>query len=134
MKRRQARKQAFIFIFESEFGSNSVQDIIEMAETYRGEEVDNFARDILVGIKDKEDIIEKHIENNLLGWKIGRISTVAKSILKMAIYEIMYMKEIPENISINEAVELAKIYGEKEEYKYINGVLGSFVRKLKEEK
>ena len=131
MNRRQAREQAFIFVFESEFGNNNAEDIIEMARLYRDEEVDDFARSLLIGIKENEGIIEEYIEKNVTGWKKERLSIVATSILKIAIYEIMYIENIPESVSINEAVELAKKYGEKEEPSYINGVLGSVVRNLR---
>ena len=131
MNRRQAREQAFKFVFESEFGNNNVEDIIEMARLYRDEEVDDFAKDLLVGIKEHESIIEEYIEKNVTNWKKERLSIVTVSILKIAIYEIMYVENIPESVSINEAVELAKKYGEKEEYGYINGVLGSVVRNLR---
>lgn len=131
MNRRQAREQAFIFVFESEFGNNNAEDIIEMARLYRDEEVDDFARSLLIGIKENEGIIEEYIEKNVTGWKKERLSIVAISILKIAIYEIMYIENIPESVSINEAVELAKKYGEKEEPGYINGVLGSVVRNLR---
>lgn len=131
MNRRQAREQAFIFVFESEFGNNNAEDIIEMARLYRDEEVDDFARSLLIGVKENEGIIEEYIEKNVTGWKKERLSIVAISILKIAIYEIMYIENIPESVSINEAVELAKKYGEKEEPGYINGVLGSVVRNLR---
>ncbi len=131
MNRRQAREQAFIFVFESEFGNNNAEDIIEMARLHRDEEVDDFARSLLIGIKENEGIVEEYIEKNVTGWKKERLSIVAISILKIAIYEIMYVENIPESVSINEAVELAKKYGEKEEPSYINGVLGSVIRNLR---
>ncbi|MDR1627456.1 MAG: transcription antitermination factor NusB [Oscillospiraceae bacterium] len=131
MNRHQARRQAFTFVFESEFGNNNVEDTIEMAKLCRNEEIDDFARNLLIGIKENENIIEEHIEKNAAGWKKERLSMIALAILKVAIYEIIYVKNIPESVSINEAVKLAQKYGEKEEPSYINGVLGAFVRNLK---
>jgi N utilization substance protein B len=131
MNRRQAREQAFVFVFESEFGNDNAEDIIEMARLCRDEKIDSFAKNLLVGIKENKNIIEAYIEKNTIGWKKERLSTIAMSILKIAIYEIICVKNIPERVSINEAVELAKKYGEKGEPNYINGVLGSFVRNLR---
>ncbi len=131
MNRRQAREQAFKFVFESEFGNNNAEDIIEIARSCREEEIDDFSKNILIGVKEKESAIEEYIEKNVTGWKKERLSKVATSILKIAIYEIMYIEDIPENVSINEAVELAKKYGEKDEFSYINGVLGAFARDFK---
>ena len=131
MNRRQAREQAFRFVFESEFRNDNAEDIIEMAKLYREEDIDDFSREVLIGIKENENVIEEYIEKNVTGWKKERLSIVAMSILKIAIYEIMYIDNIPVNVSINEAVELAKKYGEKEEPGYINGVLGAFVRNFR---
>ena len=132
MNRHKAREQAFKFVFESEFGINRLEDIVEMAKLYRNEEINDFSVSLFTGIKENENLIEEYIEKNVKGWKKGRLSIVSMSILKIAIYEILYIENIPASVSINEAVELAKKYGEKGEPSYINGVLGAVVRKLME--
>ena len=67
------------------------------------------------------------------GWKIDRISKVSLAILKLAIYEIKYMDDIPVKVSINEAVELDKKFDEPDNSSFINGVLGGFCRKNNKE-
>lgn len=61
-------------------------------------------------------------------WSSKRISRVSKSILRLALYEIIYMKDIPEQVSVNEAVELAKKFDSDESYTFVNGILGAYIR------
>lgn len=87
-----------------------------------------YIQDAISGIKKNEEIIQQQIKNNLkAGWKIERVSKIDLSILKLAIYEIKY-KEIPYKVVINEAVELAKKYGEDTSPKFINGILASIIK------
>ena len=88
-----------------------------------------YIEDAVLGIEKNKDEICSLIEKNLKSdWKIDRISKIDLSILKLAIYEIKY-KEIPFKIAINEAVELAKRYGEDPSKNFVNGILASIVNK-----
>ena len=73
--------------------------------------------------------IDKYIEKYAHGWKVERISKTAIAVLRCAICEVMYMDDIPNSAAINEAVELAKGYEDPKVVSFINGILGSFVRK-----
>ena len=84
----------------------------------------------ILGICENSESIEKDIEQNLKEeWKINRISKMDLSILKLAIYEIKY-NEIPYKVAINEAVELAKKYGEDKSKNFVNGILASIVKDM----
>jgi len=72
--------------------------------------------------------LDGYIDNYAVGWKFGRISRTAVAIMKTAMFEVMYMPDIPDSAAINEAVELAKRYDPPETVSFVNGVLGSFVR------
>lgn len=72
--------------------------------------------------------LDQYIGKYAVGWKFERIPLVAAAIMRLAMYEILYMPEIPNGVSINEAVELAKKYESPEVVRFINGLLGSFVR------
>ena len=86
-----------------------------------------YIKDAVFGIEKNKDTIEELIKQNLkVGWKIERVSKIDLSILKLAIYEIKY-KEIPFKVVINEAVELAKKYGEDSSHKFVNGMLASII-------
>ena len=130
MNRREAREQAFVFIFESTFGADSIEDIIDAAKIARNIEVDEFARKIFSGVKTNEPSIDEYIEKHIKQWKKDRLSRITLSILKLAIYEMIYENDIPLNVSANEAVEIAKKYGTEENASYVNGVLGSVIREI----
>ena len=130
MNRRKAREQAFIFLFESSFELQSVEEIIKEAGDIREENLDNFSKSLVDGVLSNTEKIDKYLVNNLNGWQKERLSRTTLTLLRLCIYEILYCEEIPESVSINEAVELAKKYGSPEEASYINGVLGSVVKQL----
>ena len=88
-------------------------------------EAKKYVNDVVLGIEKNKDEILKEIEKNLKEeWKLNRISKIDLSILKLAIYEIKYT-EIPFKVAINEAVELAKKYGEDKSKNFVNGILAS---------
>ena len=72
--------------------------------------------------------LDAYIEKYAKGWRFERISLVASAIMRLAMYEIMYMPDIPHGVAINEAVELTRKYDEPETAKFVNGILGSFLR------
>ena len=80
------------------------------------------------GVRERAPELDAIISRYSHGWKINRISKTALCVLRCALYEILYMPDIPPAASINEAVELAKVYDEPETVSFINGILGSFMR------
>ena len=93
-----------------------------------GEKEKKYILSLVDGVKEKAPELDAIISRYAHGWKISRISKTALTILRCALYEILYMPDIPEAASINEAVELAKGYDETETVSFINGILGSFMR------
>ena len=83
---------------------------------------------LLTGISEHSAELDGYIEKYSVGWKFNRISRTAAAIIKLAMYEVLYMPDIPDKAAINEAVELAKRYEPPETVSFINGVLGSFSR------
>ena len=83
---------------------------------------------LVTGIYEHSAELDGYIEKYAVGWKFGRISRTAAAIMKLAMYEVLYMPDIPDNAAINEAVELAKRYEPPETVSFINGILGSFSR------
>ena len=72
--------------------------------------------------------LDSYIERYAKGWRFDRISLVASAIMRVAMFELMYMPDIPHGVSINEAIEIAKKYESPETVKFMNGILGSFLR------
>lgn len=132
MKRSEAREQAFALTFERTINRDSVSRIIDAAGLSKDMIVDDFAERLAEGAEQHEAEIDAQIEKNIRGWKMNRLSKVSLSLLRLAIYEILFEDEIPVSVSINEAVDLAKKYGTAEDAPFVNGVLGSVAKEFGE--
>lgn len=131
MTRRQAREQAFILIFEKSFHSElTVEELISMAVEARYLQTDEFAVQLAQTADARQMEIDAMIEQYAIGWRKDRISRVSLSLLRLALCEMLYVEDVPTSVSINEAVELAKLYASQEDAAYINGVLGAVSRQL----
>ena len=104
--------------------------MISMAVEARYLQTDEFAVLLAKTADEQQPEIDSIIENNAIGWKKDRISRVSLSLLRLALSEMLFMEEVPTNVSINEAVDLAKLYASQEDAAFINGVLGAAARKL----
>ena len=132
MNRSAMREQAFKLIYSLEITKQEkLQEQVDLfleSNEIKDENAKKYIQDAIFGIEKNKKDIESLIEKNLkTDWKIDRISKVDLSILKLAIYEIKY-KEIPFKVVINEAVELAKKYGEDSSKNFVNGILASVVK------
>lgn len=132
MNRTEIREQAFKLIYSLEIQKKEEKE--EAIELYiennniTNKNAIDYIRDAVFGIEKNKKVIIENIEKNLKAdWKIDRISKIDLSILKLAIYEIKY-KDIPFKVVINEAVELAKKYGEDNSKNFVNGILASVVK------
>lgn len=125
MTRREAREEALILVFEKQFNSDSIEDIIETAKEVRDIEPDEFILEVFKGVYDNLEFIDGVISKYSQGWSINRITKISLAVLRLAIYEMKFVDAIPVSVSINEAVELAKKYSTKEDSAYINGILSS---------
>lgn len=130
-ERRDERSQAFNFVFERMFRDDTIDDAFEDAENARDIQVSEYTRKVVEGVEEHFDEIDALIEKNLKGWKKNRISKISLTILRIAVFEMLYMKNIPTSVSINEAVELAKNYATAADGSFVNGVLGSIAKSLK---
>ena len=113
--------------FDREYYDSLVQEDKSMG-TYPDETQRGYITELVSGIADHSAELDGYIAKYAKGWKFGRISRTALAVMKTAMYEIMYMPDIPTGVAVNEAVEIAKRYDEPETVAFINGVLGSFVR------
>ena len=95
---------------------------------YTGLTPADYIRRLVKGVDEHGAELDGYIAKYAKGWSFARIPLVASAIMRVAMYEILYMPDIPNSVSINEAVEIAKKYETPETVKFINGILGSFVR------
>ena len=134
MTRSEAREQAFILLFEKIFNPEQIiDDMKAVAEECGTFTLDEFAERLAVAAMDYTEQSDRLIEANLRGWKLARLPKVTLAILRLAIAEIMLFDDIPDSVSANEAVELAKKYGGDEAPSFINGLLGTVIRGKKAE-
>lgn len=134
MNRTEMRENAFKLIYSLEI--QKVENVQEQINLYfesnniTDEEAKKYIANAVNGIEEHQEEILKDIETNLKEeWKLSRISKMDLTILKLAIYEIKYT-DVPYKVSINEAVELAKKYGEDKSKKFVNGILASVVKDM----
>lgn len=130
MTRKMAREEAFILIFEKAFTGESTQDILELASEARDLVADDYIKTVFVGVYDNLEELDGIISSNAVGWKLERISKTSLSILRLALFEIKYMDDIPISVSINEAVEIAKKYATEQDGAFINGILSTVAKSL----
>jgi len=131
ISRYKMREQAFILCFESLFSDADIDELADNAGDARDEFLSDYAINCVKGIKEHQDQIDEKIASNLKsGWKLNRISKVSLAIMRVAIYEMMYLEDIPVSVSINEAVELSKKYAAEDDTAFINGVLGAVAKAL----
>ena len=144
MNRSTAREIAVHFAFELAFSDERAEALLARELTpeafalrgreepiyaqFPGEgELDYITR-LVRGVGGHGAELDGYIDKYAKGWKISRIDRVASAIMRVAMYEILYMPDVPDKAAINEAVEIAKKYVDDDVVKFINGILGSFVR------
>ncbi|MBQ7596969.1 MAG: transcription antitermination factor NusB [Clostridia bacterium] len=128
MTRHEAREVAFIIIFEKSFQpEDSLEALLESAAQSEFFEVNTFVKTTVSSVFARLGDIDKTVEQYLVGWSGERISRVAKAVLRLAAYEILF-SDVPDGVAINEAVELTKKYSVADDAKFVNGVLGSLSR------
>jgi len=141
MSRRLARESAIQFLYSTDFNKNEnleemLEGFLEAGEDNNEDKFQNilqdndtkFAEEIIKGTIENIQHIDKLIESNTTGWTKERIAKVDLAILRLALYEIQFRDDIPDNVAINEAIELAKKYSTAESGGFINGVLGKIIR------
>lgn len=147
MSRTKAREIALHLIFEMGFqqfepenleerlDENIMRSLKTDAEMYAGRlsgENADYIRAVVKGVATHVGELDGAIERNAKGWKLNRLSRMTKAVLRLAIYEMRYVSDVPVGVAINEAVALDKIYDTEEAAAFINGVLGAVAREKQE--
>lgn len=129
MKRRTARENAVLAMFEYSFGANSMEEIIAASREADEYAVDAYGEALLINFCAHQPEVDEKISQNLKqGWSLSRLPRVNTAILRLAVTEMLFSEEEMDSIVANEAVELAKKYAGDDDYQFINGVLGAISR------
>lgn len=133
MERRQFRTNVFKLMFQAEFREeDQIEEIISLYEEEQGitREKDQTAlQERVLDMLKKRSELDTLIEQYSNGWKLERLGKAELAILRIAIYELLFDESVPDAVAINEAVELAKQYGDDKAPRFINGILGQLVKK-----
>lgn len=134
MNRRKSRETAMKLAFEMSIKKEDYTSIIETfmenTEVPSGELDMDYVKRVLSGIQENSQLIDKKIEENLRGWKLYRLSKIDLAILRLGVYEILFENEIPDKVTLNETIELAKKFSDQKSSSFINGVLDSVIKSI----
>ena len=132
--RRRAREAALAILYSSDITERDAMSIVEDGD-YPADDVDvrEYAEMLLDGVAERREEIDAMLSSTSENWALDRMPIVDRALLRLAVYEMLYVDNVPVSVSINEAVELAKAYGgEDESSRFVNGVLGRIARSLEE--
>jgi N utilization substance protein B len=134
MSRRQARERALQVLFQVDLGGVDPREAFaQMDEDYgRLEGSEDFTAELVFGVIENSAFIDGIISAISKDWSLDRIANVDRIIMRLALYEVFFCADIPNNVSVNEAIELGKIYGGEESGKFINGILGKVIENIEE--
>lgn len=135
MSRKWAREKAMTLIYQVDVNVNNAQDTINNFFDHEEEEValeeKEYITDCVKGVEANLNEINILIEKHSKGWKLSRIARVDLAILRLSIYEMLKRNDVPNVVSVNEAIELAKKFGGENSASFVNGILGSAIKEIK---
>lgn len=135
--RRESRELALQMLYALD--SNSSVGLTETMQTFRDERgevtgrVREFAEELVQGVQDHREIIDEAIKERSKNWSLSRMPRVDLNVMRMAAYELMFRSDIPKKVSINEAIEIVRRYGDKESPSFVNGILDEVAACIKTE-
>ncbi|MFZ8005040.1 transcription antitermination factor NusB [Bacillus licheniformis] len=123
MKRRTAREKALQSLFQIDV--SDIEPNEAMQHALDGQESDAFFEQLVYGVLENKEKIDEMIKRHLVNWKLDRLANVDRAILRLSAYEMIFLDDIPVNVSMYEAIELAKQFGDDKSAKFVNGVLSN---------
>ncbi len=122
MSRRTARKHAFLALYQGDVTGRPIGPILDRWRSYRGE-LEEYALMLSRGVEREREALDEWLGEVALGWPVHRMSAVDRTILRLALYEMLYVEDVPADVAIGEAVELAKGFSGEEAPQFVGGVL-----------
>jgi transcription antitermination protein NusB len=130
--RRKAREDAVVMLYQMDLLDKEADNILD-SELLFGKKIDEFTKELVYGVARNLPIIDNKIESVVENWTLDRIAIIDRNILRVAIYEMFFQKEIPLKVSVDEAIEIAKNIGAKDDTpKFVNGILGRILQEIQE--
>ncbi|MFC0561614.1 transcription antitermination factor NusB [Halalkalibacter alkalisediminis] len=129
MNRRVARLRAAQALYQIDLTETDINSAIESVLD-EGETASDFMTNLVRGTVEQKHVIDPLISASLQGWTIDRMGLVDRAIVRMSLYEMKFIEDIPVNVTFNEGIELAKAFGGEESGKFVNGVLSKAMEEI----
>jgi N utilization substance protein B len=120
--RRTARKNAFLALYQSDVTGRPMTEILERWRSYRGE-LDEHAEKLTLAVEREKEALDELLGEVAVGWPVHRMSAIDRTILRLALYEMLHVEDVPAEVAINEAIELARGFSSDEAPQFVGGVL-----------
>lgn len=120
--RRTARKNAFIALYQGDVTERPVEDMLSRWRTYRGE-VDPYMARLVRGVAGHEEELDARIGDAAVGWTVERMSAIDRNIMRLALFEMLHVEDVPPEVAVKEGMELAKGFSSEEAPQFVGGVL-----------
>jgi len=128
--RRKSREAAVVLLYQSDLLGKDSEEVLKNEIDF-GKKIDEFALELVIGVNKNRKAIDREIVGVVQNWTIERIAIIDRNILRVAIYEMLFEKDIPLKVSVDEAIEIAKTLGQKDDTpKFINGILGKILENI----
>lgn len=134
MSRRRAREMALKVLFQVDVGGADPQSALRYhaaEDGLAGSDL-RFAQELVEGVHARRPELDAWVERFALDWRVTRMAGTDRNILRLAIFELLYRPDVPPSVAVNEAVELAKVYGDADSGRFVNGVLGAVLRTVQD--
>lgn len=130
MKRRTARELGLKVLFARDLGKVEPYTMLEQLaeEENSGDNAKNFSKCLIEGVILNQEQLDRTIKEYAIEWDLDRMAAVDRNIMRLALYEMFYSPDVPMAVAVNEAVELAKLYGSEDSARFINGILGKVIK------
>ena len=130
--RRKARELALQMLFQWEQGKHSPQHVVQsfLRTLKTDQDVERFAQELFEGTVAEVEVLDQHLREQAENWRLERMAAVDRNLLRLAVYELVHHPETPPAVVINEAIEIARRYSDKDSVDFVNGVLDAIRKKL----
>ncbi|MCP4652547.1 MAG: transcription antitermination factor NusB [Candidatus Omnitrophica bacterium] len=134
--RSKAREVSLHLLYQVEITKGDFASIFQkyIKNDPQRQEVEDFSHSIFGGVEDNLSAIDSVIKKHVKNWEIGRMAIIDRNILRIACFELLYLDEVPPKVSINEAIELAKRFGDVDSPRFVNGILDKIYKTERKDK
>lgn len=135
LTRHQLREVAFQASFSMLYSDEleileAIENVLDLYDEQEEKEIPQYVELVVTGVKEHQAELDTVIEKHLKNWKVNRIAKTDLVILRLALFEMLFISDIPNKVSLNEALEIAKTFSDDESRRFINGVLSSAMNEI----